>query len=63
MPLVTTKKKCCQDSPRCKTCPVVLMRLERAGHAECCAVGKKAQKTYRVDKKVPKKDLKDARRR
>ena len=29
-----TKKSCCKDRPRCKRCPVVWKRLEKAGHAE-----------------------------
>lgn len=36
---VKAKKKCCKDTPRCKRCPVVLKKLERAGHAE--RVGKR----------------------
>ncbi len=32
--VVRAKKKCCKDGPRCKRCPVVLKRLERAGRAE-----------------------------
>jgi len=27
------KKKCCRSWPRCKRCPVVALRLERAGAA------------------------------
>lgn len=60
---MTTKKKCCQDAPRCSTCPVVLMRLERDGFAECCGTGKRAEKTYAVAKKVPKKVVRAARKR
>lgn len=29
-----TKKKCCGDKPRCRKCPVVCKRLEKAGYAE-----------------------------
>ncbi|AKE41805.1 Uncharacterised protein [Corynebacterium kutscheri] len=25
------KKKCCRDNPRCKTCQVVIKRLEKQG--------------------------------
>jgi len=32
--VVKTKASCCKDKPRCKRCPVVLKRLERAGLAE-----------------------------
>ena len=52
---VKTKKRCCKDRPRCKTCPVVCKRLENAGLAE------------RVDRRtwilldVTKKQLKAAR--
>lgn len=28
------KRSCCKSSPRCKRCPVVLKRLDRAGLAE-----------------------------
>jgi len=31
---VTAKKTCCKSTPRCRRCPVVLKRLERAGLAE-----------------------------
>lgn len=34
MAKVTAKKKCCQDKPRCQTCPVVLKRLSDAGHLD-----------------------------
>lgn len=61
--MLRTKKTCCKDTPRCKTCPVVLMRLEKSGLAECRATGKGAQKTYEVLKKIPKKVLKAARAR
>ena len=59
MPSVTAKKKCCKDKPRCKKCPVVLMRLERMGYAERVD-GKRG---YEVDKDVPKKALLVARQR
>ena len=32
--LVTAKKRCCKDAPRCKKCPVVCKRLLAAGFAE-----------------------------
>jgi hypothetical protein len=60
---VTTKKTCCQDTPRCTTCPVVLIRLEKDGLAECCSRGKRGEATYRVRKKVAKEVLKGARAR
>jgi hypothetical protein len=34
MAKVTAKKKCCQDKPRCATCPVVLKRLSDQGFAD-----------------------------
>jgi hypothetical protein len=55
---MTAKKKCCKDKPRCKKCPVVLMRLAKAGCAEHVD-----RVHYDVDKKVPKKVLKAARQR
>ncbi|HWD80273.1 MAG TPA: hypothetical protein VG497_15360 [Kribbella sp.] len=58
MPSMTAKKKCCKDEPRCKKCPVVLMRLSKAGCAE-----RLDRVHYKVDKKVPKKVLKRARAR
>jgi hypothetical protein len=61
VPKVSAKKKCCKDRPRCKACPVVLMRLSKMGHAEQLTTGKKA--TYAVEKKVPKKVMLVARQR
>ncbi|WP_165547150.1 MULTISPECIES: hypothetical protein [Kribbella] len=58
MPSMTAKKKCCKDKPRCKKCPVVLLRLSKAGCAE-----RLDRRHYDVDKKVPKKVLKEARQR
>lgn len=58
VPTVTAKKKCCRDKPRCSKCPVVLKRLAAAGVAE-----RKDSRTYKVDKKVPKKLLATARTR
>ena len=58
MPALTAKKKCCEDKPRCKKCPVVLMRLERLGYAE-----REGKRSYVVDQKIPKKALLVARRR
>ena len=56
MPPVKAKKRCCKSDPRCKRCPVVLRRLERAGHAE-----RTGKRTYAVARKVPKKAMKAAR--
>jgi hypothetical protein len=51
------KARCCNSRPRCKRCPLVCRRLERAGHAE--RVGKRV---WIVPKKIPKKALRKARR-
>jgi hypothetical protein len=51
------KKKCCKDDPRCKRCPVVCKRLEKAGYVE------KHKGRYVVLDVVPKKALKAARAR
>ncbi|MGB7963481.1 MAG: hypothetical protein WCF12_11070 [Propionicimonas sp.] len=63
MPTVTTKSKCCRKSRRCQTCPVLLLRLEKQGLAQCCERHDKAKATYRVSKKLPKKVVKAARQR
>ena len=52
---VKAKKRCCKDRPRCKRCPVVLKRLERAGRAE-----RTGKRTYRL-RRVKKKHLRRAR--
>jgi hypothetical protein len=54
---VKAKRKCCGSDPRCKRCPVVLKRLDRAGFAE--RVGRRL---YIVEK-VPKKRMKKVRTR
>ena len=54
--VVTTKKSCCKDKPRCKRCPVVLKRLADAGLAE-----RVDKRTYVVSGAVKKRDLKAAR--
>ena len=56
--VVKAKKKCCKDGPRCKKCPVVFKRLEKAGHAE-----RLSKRSYRFQAKLPKKALKAARAR
>ena len=53
---VKPKKRCCTDDPRCKRCPVVLKRLERAGFAERRDDGR-----YVLDPELKKKQLKAAR--
>ncbi len=62
VPVVITKKKCCKDRPRCKTCPLVLKRLCDVGLAE--RLGERSDaREFTVAKKVPKKVLKAARAR
>jgi hypothetical protein len=58
MAKVTAKKKCCQDQPRCQTCPVVLKRLSDAGHLERLDLRK-----YKVMGKPKKAELAAARTR
>ena len=53
---VKPKRRCCKDRPRCKTCPVVLKRLETAGLAERRDDGR-----FRLDPDLTKRDLKTAR--
>jgi hypothetical protein len=54
------KKKCCKDKPRCKQCPVVLMRLEKMGYAE---QDTEKPRKYTVRTDVPKKAMLVARQR
>ena len=54
--VVKAKKRCCKSRPRCKRCPVVLKRLERAGAAE-----RRGKRRYVVSAK--KRQLKAARAR
>jgi hypothetical protein len=53
---IRSKKKCCKERPRCRRCPVVLQRLERAGHAE-----RVDRRTWLLEKKLRKKILRAAR--
>ncbi len=55
---VKAKARCCQDRPRCKRCPVVLERMEKAGIAE-----RTKKRTYRVSDDLTKRDLKPFRAR
>jgi hypothetical protein len=55
---VKTKKSCCKDGPRCKKCPVVWKRLEKAGHAE-----RTGKRNYHVISIVPKAAMATARAR
>jgi hypothetical protein len=52
------KSKCCKDKPRCKRCPVVCMRLVKAGLAEPVGKGKVI-----ILPAASKRDLKAARAR
>ncbi len=54
---IKTKKRCCKSNPRCKRCPVVCKRLERAG----AAVREDKRTWVLVD--VTKKQMKVARAR
>jgi len=51
-----TKQKCCGDKPRCKKCPVVWKRLEKAGFAR-----REGKHRYVVVDVVPKQALAAAR--
>lgn len=53
---VKAKKKCCQNTPRCKSCPIVLRRLANAGLA-----AREGKRIFTFDGKIPKKALKKAR--
>jgi hypothetical protein len=53
-----TKGKCCKDSPRCKKCPVVWKRLEKAGHAK-----RTGKREVLIAHKVPKAAMAAARAR
>jgi hypothetical protein len=55
---VKAKAKCCKDRPRCKRCPVVLERMEKAGLAERTKKG-----AYRLPDDLTKRDLKPFRAR
>jgi hypothetical protein len=53
---IRSKKKCCKDGPRCKRCPVVCKRLEKAGYLE-----RQSKRSWRVIEVPRKKALKAAR--
>jgi hypothetical protein len=57
--MVKAKKACCSSRPRCKRCPLVLKRLERAGLAE----RKPGTRRYTLAPELSKRELRDARRR
>jgi hypothetical protein len=54
---VKTKRPCCHSQPRCKRCPVVLARLDKAGKVQ-----RVSKRTY-VFLTMAKRDMKTARAR
>jgi hypothetical protein len=52
---IKPRKRCCKSRPRCKRCPVVLMRLESQGLAD------RAKGRYVLSDSLKKKHLKAAR--
>jgi hypothetical protein len=56
--LIKPKKRCCKSGPRCKRCPVVCKRLDKAGVAERRNDGR-----YVILDVMTKKQLKAARAR
>ena len=54
---IHTKRPCCDSKPRCKRCPVVLMRLEKAGRAK-----RTGKRTYVIGSPA-KHDMRAARAR
>jgi len=54
---VKTKQPCCHSRPRCKRCPIVLLRLAKAGKAQ-----RTGKRTYVVSP-VAKRHIKAARAR
>jgi hypothetical protein len=56
--VIKAKKGCCKSSPRCKRCPVVCKRLEKAGIAVKLDGGR-----YELPVTLRKKDLRAARSR
>ena len=56
--VVKAKKGCCKSSPRCKRCPVVCKRLEKAGVAV-----KRDDRSYELSVTLRKKQLTAARAR
>ena len=56
--VVKAKKRCCKSGPRCKRCPVVCKRLEKAGVAV-----KRDDGRYELAVTLRKKQLTAARAR
>ena len=55
---VKAKKKCCKSGPRCKSCPIVLTRLEAEGFAD-----RLTKRRFVIGGPVPKPVMKRARAR
>jgi hypothetical protein len=55
---IRTKRKCCQSSPRCKRCPVVMKHLETAGYADHLD-----RRTWLLQVELKSKRFKKARKR
>jgi len=55
---IKVKKKCCKGGPRCKRCPAVWKKLQKAGYAE-----RTGKRTFVMVELVPKKQLAAARAR
>ena len=56
--VIKAKRRCCKSAPRCKRCPVVCKRLEKAGVAV-----KLDGSRYELPITLRKKDLRAARAR
>jgi hypothetical protein len=56
--LIKPKKGCCKSNPRCKRCPVVVKRLQKAGLAE-----RRSDGFVVISPALTKKKLKAARAR
>jgi hypothetical protein len=55
--VIRAKKQCCRSDPRCKRCPTVLKRLERAGYAE-----RVNRRTWVIVEKPRKRVMREARK-
>jgi hypothetical protein len=44
------KKKCCRSKPRCKKCPLVLHKVQKAAHTGMR--GKELEKVYKLARKA-----------
>ncbi|MGW0159075.1 hypothetical protein ACWDUN_07095 [Mycobacterium sp. NPDC003323] len=48
--LAKPKKKCCRSKPRCKKCPLVLHKVQKAAHNGMR--GKELEKVYKLARKT-----------